>query len=390
MIATLEQAKKFATDYIVDNKICADYTYTIEQTSNLLNKIGEMLTITTPIVDTMPELEGNTLDRGQIIEEYFGDLQPAQAFDENASDDLAPHRLHFKKAYYSYPLARKVIPITIDNKKYDPTALTQEDLLKITSMILTKAYESKAVYRNAVKMQLVAEDVMLLYSKLAVNKTYKAYTAGDFVDENTIVARGDDIPILYRAVTKSSRAVAASDIDTNVHWVNFINEQVDAGAFVQYQVGTKIARPVDETTSKAFMLELNKVLEKTRRDSEGNSLSGATLGALNKNDLMLYVADGIIPTIDVYKSSLPTASLIDFNTNVKAIGEYAEVELHGGYIEGLTSYAILVDTRGLKLKSYYNAMRQSQNGKADFTNIYQHWGDTAFLSANTFIHIFYA
>ena len=389
MICTLEQAKKFATDYIVDNKICADYTYTIEQTSNLLNKIGEMLTITTPIVDTMPELEGNTLDRGQIIEEYFGDLQPAQAFDENASDDLAPHRLHFKKAYYSYPLARKVIPITIDNKKYDPTALTQEDLIKITSMILTKAYESKAVYRNAVKMQLVSEIAMMLDKIASTYKIYGDYSAGDYILENTIIDV-DPPDHLYRAVTRSTRALVAGDIDTSAHWTAFINEQIEAGAFVEYQVGSKIARPVDETTSKAFMLELNKVLEKTRRDSEGNSLSGATLGALIKNDLMLYVADGIIPTIDVYKSSLPTASLINFNTNVKPIGKYAEVKLTSDYFESRTSYAILVDTRGLKLKSYYNAMRQSQNGKADFTNIYQHWGDTAFLSANTFIHIFYA
>jgi len=390
MICTLEQAKKFATDYIVDNKICADYTYTIEQTSNLLNKIGEMLTITTPIVDTMPELEGNTLDRGQIIEEYFGDLQPAQAFDENASDDLAPHRLHFKKAYYSYPLARKVIPITIDNKKYDPTALTQEDLIKITSMILTKAYESKAVYRNAVKMQLVSESALLLDAKIAYYDTRSVYNAGDFINENHVIGKEDIATDAYRAVTRSTRALVAGDIDTDAHWSAFINEQIEAGTFVEYQVGTKIAKPVDESTSKAFMLELNKVLEKTRRDSEGNSLSGATLGALNKNDLMLYVADGIIPTIDVYKSSLPTASLIDFNTNVKPIGKYAEVKLNSDYFEGLTSYAILVDTRGLKLKSYYNAMRQSQNGKADFTNVYQHWGDTAFLSANTFIHIFYA
>ena len=48
-------------------------------------------------------------------------------------------------------------------------------------------------------------------------------------------------------------------------------------------------------------------------------------------------------------------------------------------------YAILMDSRAMRLHNTYRAMRDNANGEGDFLNLFDHTEDTAYLSRNAFV-----
>ena len=128
-----------------------------------------------------------------------------------------------------------------------------------------------------------------------------------------------------------------------------------------------------------FIEQLKKDVEIGRDLSEGHSLNGNTLGAVE--DLVLIVKQGVIPSLEVQTWAgafqRQDVALPDEVITVKDFGS-ADADY----------YAVLMDSRAMRLHNTYRATRENFNGAGDFLNLYEHTEDTAWISRNCFIKVY--
>ena len=93
------------------------YTASRDNFLNLVDKIADTKYIPTDVSDKLPELDGEELADGAIIEEYFEDLVMPISYDPTGANTKAPHRPARTPAFYSYPIAPVNFPATIDRVK---------------------------------------------------------------------------------------------------------------------------------------------------------------------------------------------------------------------------------------------------------------------------------
>ena len=140
-----------------------------------------------------------------------------------------------------------------------------------------------------------------------------------------------------------------------------------------------IAQPTNTETSEAFIKQIKSDVEEASFAHEGG-LNGSLIGATPS--LYLYVKKGVMPTVEV--DALAGA----FNSEKLAIP--ATVKVVDDFGSNNDIYAMLVDSRGIKLHRDYHAIRQSPNGDGDFINYVDHSEHTGFISKNTFIKVYKA
>lgn len=142
---------------------------------------------------------------------------------------------------------------------------------------------------------------------------------------------------------------------------------------------TTIAQPSDTESSEAFIKQVKTDVETASFAHEGG-LNGSLIGATPS--LVLYVKKGVMPVVEV--EALAGA----FNAEKLAIPATVKVVDDFGSNEDV--YAMLVDTRGIKLHRDYHAIRQGENADGDFINYVDHSEHTGFISKNTFIKVYKA
>jgi len=129
---------------------------------------------------------------------------------------------------------------------------------------------------------------------------------------------------------------------------------------------------------KVIVKALKNIAEDLRFARDGQSLSGATIGA--DVGVTMYLKRGIASVIDV--DVLAGA----FHQDKVAVPITFKVVEDDCFAEGV--YALLVDERMIKLHPSYMAIRENMNGEGDFINQFSHTDFTAFYSKNTYCHIF--
>ena len=383
---TIAEAKDIVSTYLDENKICVDgHTTTLDTLTGLINKIGEIVNIQQNFVAMYPELEGNDLPLGKDTEEWFGDLIPPVDFDASGSTTLAPHDKSYRPTSYSMDLGKKTFKATLRKDKFNKYSLTRDDVMKLSMDVLSSLANSRTLYRNTLKRGLIYNVIRKVDKTLnsGIENTDAKLVVGYQFKSGEYTHIGNN----FYAVVATTTALTAGDFDTGDHFWNYAKAQVTAGNMVELHLfETMSDNTAPETTEGVaeWLFKVDEIMEKTKKESEGYSLSGNTLGVQNTNDLVLYVKDGLIPLVNRYKSTLLANSLINFDTQVKSIGEFAE---YTGDVIG-DAFAILVDTRGIKLSTNYLGSDSNNNGEGDFVNYFTHDGETARISPNTFIHVF--
>lgn len=144
-----------------------------------------------------------------------------------------------------------------------------------------------------------------------------------------------------------------------------------------------IAIPVDTETSEAFIEQIKKDVEDASFAHEGG-LGKRLIGAAP--ELTLFVVKGVMPTLAV------KAMAGAFHSEELALPAKIVVVDDFGTVTGTTdskkAYAILADTRGLKLHNGYMASRYKENADGDFVNYVRHFEDTAFISKSTYFKVY--
>lgn len=153
---TISQLKAAVTAYVVAAKQAGTWASTTDNTLDLLDKVGKIVTLDGSFEDKLAMLSGQNLPLGKTIEEYFIDLTLPEAYDSTGANALAPHDPSVEQVTYSYTLGRKKIPTTTRFDDVERAALTAEGAASMISNKMKKLYDSQSLYEFAIKKQLLA------------------------------------------------------------------------------------------------------------------------------------------------------------------------------------------------------------------------------------------
>ena len=373
MRVTLKEMEAIVAEYVRAELQAGTFTPSKDNLAGLTDKIAKTLTIDGIYTDKLPELDGEELPYGKTIEEWFQDLVAVEVYNDYKTDDvnsaydaLKPYYPSYEDCAYSYTLGRKVIPTTIKYDEYERAVTNGEDLARITNMILKRLYDTYGLFKYDCKKQILAN---------AVKKCDEAMsTTGATAVANATATFAVVKGTRYSLTTTGEVAIGVKADAVAKTWA----ANVAAGNIIVYNLVETLAKPVDTQTGEAFVESVKKKVEDGEFISEGNALNGATIGAAE--GLYLFIKKGLRPILDVQVEAGA------FNPEKLAIPAKIVVVDDIPTEDGKT-YAILADTRAMRLHPTYMAIREQLNGRGDYMNYFLHTENTAFISKNCFLHV---
>ena len=370
MRVTLKEMEAIVAEYVRAELQAGTFTASKDNLAGLTDKIAKTLTIDGIYTDKLPELDGEELPYGKTIEEWFQDLVAVEVYNDYKTDDvnsaydaLKPYYPSYEDCAYSYTLGRKVIPTTIKYDEYERAVTNGEDLARITNMILKRLYDTYGLFKYDCKKQILAN---------AVKKCDEAMsTTGATAVANATATFAVVKGTRYTLTTTGEVAIGVKADAVAKTWAANV-------AIIVYNLVETLAKPVDTQTGEAFVESVKKKVEDGEFISEGNALNGATIGAAE--GLYLFIKKGLRPILDVQVEAGA------FNPEKLAIPAKIVVVDDIPTEDGKT-YAILADTRAMRLHPTYMAIREQLNGRGDYMNYFLHTENTAFISKNCFLHV---
>lgn len=144
---------------------------------------------------------------------------------------------------------------------------------------------------------------------------------------------------------------------------------------------TEIAKPTDTATGEAFIKAVKQCVEVASDMNNGNLAQHTAAAAPS---LTLYIMQGVMPSIEV--DTMAGA----FNEAKLAIPATVKTVLDFGTASDSGIYAILVDSRAIKLHDDILTVTSDYEGRMDQDNFYRHQKQTGFISKYGYIHVFKA
>ena len=370
---SLPELKSFVSSIVTAAKISNDtFSVTRDNVVGLVDKIGKIVTLDTAYsIDKLAAFDGEYLSFGKTIEEYQQDLILPQAYDPTGANALSPNDPTYRPNFYSYTLGRKVIKTTLRNNDIERAVHFVEQFVEITSLQVKRLADSMAAYRYDVKKEMLAKVIGLVAHAYNADSDIATFVGSTAYSEGVIL-KDNDTPTAFGIVVKEIKVA-----DALANWA----AAVSGGYIIVYKLLTSLAKPVDDTTGEAFIESVKEKVEEFSDISEGNSLNGNTLGAVE--GLVLIVKQGIMPVLDVKtlagafhleKVALPSKVIV-VNSFGSAASDY---------------YAVLADSRFMRLHNTYRATREQVNADGDFLNLFEHTEDTAWISRNAALHVWKA
>lgn len=367
---SLTELKSVVASYVDANKVSVDtYTITRDNIVGLVDKIAKIFTLDTSYADKLAIFDGEQFSMAKDIEEWQQDLIMVSDYSASGDDALSPSYPTYRPPFYSKSLGKKVFKTTIPNNNVERAVHFVEQFESIVAMQSKRLFDSEAIWRYEQKREILAKMIAEIDLVYATTKTFTANTKYDVGEYLRSASSG--LTIQYGVVVKPIAVATALS-----SWAN----AVAGGYVIVADLKSELAVPTDSTSGEAFIEQLKKDIEVASDVSEGHSLSGSTLGATGS--LVLLVKQGIVPSLDVNtlagafhldKLSMPEAPMIvikDFGSDNTGV------------------YAMLIDSRSVRLHNSYRAVRENMNGSGDFLNLFLHTENTAHYSRNTFVKIY--
>lgn len=323
---TLESLKTFATSYVAAAQQAGAWQETHNNLYKVLDKVGKMITLDGEFQDNLPELSGDDLPLGKTIEEYFIDL--TMPVDFKAPDNSGTG--------YAEAALKPYLPDTEEpcysyslGRKVLPTTIPYDN-----------------VERGAVNAEAAGNMIAKVSEKFA------------------------DSGSLYRYALKKQLIG------------NMISKAITVDAAAGKLVSI-IAKPIDTATGEAFIKEVKTIKENFEFANEGNCLSKALIGKTPEANLMLYIKKGVLPSLEV--DTMTGAYHLDkiaIPCRVKVVDDFGSADEK--------VFAVMLDSRGIKLHKDYLTTKPQDNAFSDFVNLFEHSEYTGFISKFTAVHVFKA
>ena len=368
---SLEELKAAVQTYVGSNKVAyASFSETRNNIVGLLDKIGKILQIDTSFFDKLEELNGQELSFGRTIEEWYQDLVEFVDYnqDTDGSRALKFYSPTYRPVCYNFSLGKKVIATSIPNNNIERAVHNEGQFVDIIATMSKRLEDSKAVFKYQVKRELLGRLCDLAEGSMTNATAYADYSdTPTNITEGTFYKQGS--PAKYAVCVKSKTAASG---DT---WATL----VAGGYLIPIHYVKVVPVPEDATTGENFIKEIKAAVEIAQDVSEGYSLNGNTIGA--EQGLSLYVKQGVMPSLEV--DTMAGA----FHLEKLATGVDAKIIRDFGATTS-KAYAILMDSRAVRLHVDYEAVRENFNGAGDFLNLFSHMELTGFISRNAFFTIF--
>ena len=341
------------------------FSATIDNTANAVGKCADQIIIGGVFDDEFPELDGGDRPFGSYIEEMKA--IPARSYAVSragaGSAEYAPVDIGFTLPAYDYVIDEREFPITQRGNDFQAVSKDPEKYAEFLTFHSWALASGVALYRNELKREMLgilakaADDVM---GTLTAWATSTAYKQGDYVAQSSKV---------YVCIQDHTSGTFATDL-ANGYWV-------------EEHLVAEVAKPIDSSTGEAFLLAAkDAVSDAMHIETEGNSLNGVMLGRVPTDTLVLYVLDSVKHNIDI-KTIAGAFHEDRLSVNVQVKG----VSTLGSNCPS-DVYAILVDTRGVKLCPHVSYTMQSPWARSGWITISRHEQPLPFISRNTFVKIF--
>lgn len=368
MKLTLTQLRQVVSTYVDRNKISIDtFNATRDNVVGLLDKIGKIISLDGEFNSKLDFMDGENLELGKTIEEYYFDLILPVDYDPLGAEALTPHYLTHRPVFYSYSLGRKKIPLSIPNNNIERAVNNFAEFESITNRQVKRLYDSKTAFKNACKKEVLAKLISMCEEAMSSTTTFDDTAE---YEVNTYV-RDNDTPTQYGIIVKQYPA------DTASSWT----DAVEMGYIIPLVLVEEMPTPTDTASGTAFIKQVKKDILDASDISEGHSLNGNTLGAVS--GLRLVVLNSVMPTIEVdVEAGAFHADKVAVPARVETINKFGS--------DNSGAFAILMDERMAKLHIDYEAVRENFNGDGDFLNLFQHIEYTAFISRNCFVKVYKA
>ena len=338
--------------------------------TGLLNKVAAQVVLDGNFNDKLPELDASELPYGNIIEEWYQGLVPVRKFDDitdaNVADvELTPAFPDYEDPAYSQSMERTYFKTTLTYDEYNDAVNNPEQLARLANMVLKRLYDSYAQYRYDCKKEILAKAIALVEGAMTTNTTFAATTS--YTKGQVIKDEAGKIYVVRKAITGNS--------------ANTIANLLANGSLVEQHLVETLAAPKDTATGEAFIKSVKEKVEDASFASEGNSIAGNVIGA--EDGLILFVKKGVMPSVEV--DTMAGA----FNKDDLAIPARVKiVEDFGSDATG--AWAILVDSRAIKLHPQYFRFGETPVNGGDYRNMFLHSKQIGYISKFAYIHVWKA
>lgn len=367
MRLTFAQLKSAVATYVASAKISVDtFSATYANSVGLLDTISKIFTIPSNYVDKLEFFDGEELSYGKTIEEWKSDLKLMEDYDSTGANALSRYPVTYRPVSFSFTLGRKYVPVTIPNNDIERAVHNEAQFSEIIADKYKVMEDSAKVYRYAMKRQALGVLIKRAVDAMNSGNATTFSTSGTYAINDLVVESGQTVVYLVFKPYTSGDAASFADAVAN-------------GYLVKLELVTEIAKPVDATTGEAFIEQLKEDVEIASDNSQGHSLNGNCLGAVDT--LKLITLQGILPNLEVNTQAGA------FQADKVAIpADHVSIPDFGN--DATNAYAILMDSRGMRLHNTYRAVRENVNGRGDFLNLFFHVEYTAHVSRNTFVKVY--
>lgn len=365
---TKEQLAILLASYLKANKIAVvGFEASKDNVLGLLDKIGKTIEIDGIYTSELDWMDGDTLPAGKTIEEYFEDfIAPEDYVKESGLGNVNGPEIGARPVRYSYTQGRKKWKVKKHFDDLERAFSTEAGAINALEGITERLESSYRMWRDDAKRKLLgtlaskAKQIMTTTTTFAKST---AYTTGTAVRKDT---NGSAYAIVFKDIPSSSP----------LDWAG----AVGAGYLAPVNLVEKVDVPTDDATGEAFIIAVKEAVRKMKFKNHEN-LNGALVKPTPEANRRLVIDTSLMPELEV--KTLAGAFHAD---RLAMPATMSEVEDFGtGNSDVL---AILLDERGAKLHNSYNATRTQELADDDAILYVKHTEDTAFISANTFVHVF--
>lgn len=154
---TKEQLQTLAGQYVAATKqLQSTFTPTVDDFTKCVTKIGKMTTVYLPQVDKLPEMNGDNLPFGEVIEEFMvNDFLPEKYTYVDGAGKKNARRATFAEAVYSYPLDQQKFELGVSRTQFQRVALGQQSFSDMVACTISTLDSSYNAWNYAAKRQLI-------------------------------------------------------------------------------------------------------------------------------------------------------------------------------------------------------------------------------------------
>lgn len=363
-LISTEQLQKIIETYLDETDINMDSAAyaaldKVSAVTGLVNKIAATFTIEGDYTEEgLADLDGPEITSGNALEEYFRDFVEPSAFDETGANTLAPSYPHEAPVSYSVEQEKQTFKTTERMSGYSQSFNNTGEMATYVAGIVRRLYDSETLWKNQLKKELLG--VVASAHTLNPTKTYDAATASTLKIGEKVKDAGGLVYVVRKSISNNTEIATA----------------VDNGQLVKLDLATSMAIPTDATTGEAFIKSVKDYVAKFMKPRSGYSINGNIAG---KGTYKLYIKEGIIPSIEVdTMAGAFNQEKLTFGVPVVEVTDFGENQ---------NVFAMLVDTRGIRVSNVERIATSQLNGEGAFVNYYLHERPLAHWSPNVKVHV---